>query len=113
MCAVPSSSPLNVSARALSSTEIIVMWKEVVLINQNGFITQYEVTYSGEFDVGNQSNVTDGNTLNFTMTELDEFAEYNIFVRAYTSVGPGPYSRVERERTNEDGKIYLRFMNLF
>ncbi len=103
--AVPSSSPNNVQTMTLSSSEIRVMWEEVDLIDQNGIITRYEVTYNREFDVGNQSNFTDRNTLNTTITGLDEFTEYNISVRAYTIVGPGPYSRAEREETDEDGNF--------
>ena len=38
------------------------------------------------------------------LTELEEYVEYNISVRAYTSVGPGPYSEEVTERTDEDGK---------
>ncbi len=105
MYAVPSSSPNNVQTMTLSSSEIRVMWEEVDLIDQNGIITRYEVTYNREVNVGNQSNFTDGNTLNTTITGLDEFTEYNISVRAYTIVGPGPYSRAGREETNEDGII--------
>ena len=38
------------------------------------------------------------------LTGLEEYVEYNITVRAYTSVGPGPYSDPPiTERTMEDG----------
>ncbi|XP_064385915.1 uncharacterized protein LOC135334596 isoform X5 [Halichondria panicea] len=97
---VPSSSPSNVSATAVSSTEISVMWQEVAAIDQNGNITQYEITYNREFE--NQSNFTDGNARSFIITGLDEFANYSISVRAYTSVGPGPYSPIAVEATDED-----------
>ncbi len=90
---------------ALSSTEIVVMWNEVDPLNQNGNITHYEVTYNGEYDVRNQSNITGRNVFNTTITGLDEFTDYNISVRAYTNVGPGPYSELETEKTEEDGKV--------
>ena len=38
---------------------------------------------------------------------LQEYVEYSISVRAYTSVGPGPFSPGVDNRTFEDG------MNLF
>ena len=40
---------------------------------------------------------------------LQEYVEYNISVRAYTSVGPGPFSPGVGNRTFEDGKysIYI------
>ncbi len=109
--AVPSSSPSNVSATAVSSTVISVMWQEVAAIDKNGNITQYELMYNGEFDTMNQSDITDGNTQVLNITGLDEFADYNISVRAYTSVGPGPYSPIALETTDEDSKFEngLRF----
>ena len=36
--------------------------------------------------------------------ELQEYVEYNISVRAYTSVGPGPFSPGVDNQTFEDGK---------
>ena len=35
---------------------------------------------------------------------LQEYVEYNISVRAYTIVGPGPFSPAVNNRTFEDGK---------
>ena len=36
--------------------------------------------------------------------ELQEYVEYNVSVRAYTSVGPGPFSPGVDNQTFEDGK---------
>ena len=85
-------------------------WEEVAAIDQNGNITMYEVMYNGEFDLMNQSNFTNGNMQDFTISGLDEFSDYNISVRAYTSVGPGPYSDAEREMTDEDGEVYFNHL---
>ena len=41
--------------------------------------------------------------LTIELTGLEEYVEYNISVRAYNSVGPGPYSDSVTERTLEDG----------
>ena len=38
---------------------------------------------------------------------LEEDVDYNISVRAYTSVGPGPYSVGIVERTDQDRKLYI------
>ncbi len=107
---MPSSSPNDVNTISVSSTEIRVTWQEVEAIDRNGNITHYEVMYNGKFDDMNQSNFTDGNIQNFTITGLDEFSEYNISVRAYTSVGPGPYSQAEKEVTEEDGEVYFNHL---
>ena len=39
------------------------------------------------------------------LTGLEEFVEYNISVRAYTSQGPGPFSDNITQLTQEDGMI--------
>ena len=41
--------------------------------------------------------------LSVNITGLEDYVEYNISVRAYTSVGPGPYSDPVTVRTSEDG----------
>ena len=40
------------------------------------------------------------------LTGLEEFVEYNISVRTYTSVGPGPYSKEITERTYDTSEIF-------
>ena len=92
----------------LSSTEIEVSWEEVPAINQNGIITMYEVQYIPLETFGGQistttANVTNTSLLFIVLTGLEEYVEYNISVRAYTSVGPGPYSIGVVERTDTDG----------
>ena len=42
--------------------------------------------------------------MSVVLMDLQEFVEYNISVRAYTSVGEGPYSRVVTEVTLQDSK---------
>ena len=46
------------------------------------------------------------------LTDLEEYVEYNISMRAYTSVGPGPYSKGIVRRTLEDGERYDKFLLL-
>ena len=48
---------------------------------------------------------TTGSVLMMNLTGLEEYVEYNVTVRAYTSEGAGPYSDPPiTERTLEDGK---------
>ena len=112
---VASDSPQNVTATTLSSTEIEVSWEEVPAIDQNGIITIYEVQYEPLETFGDQISTNTINTtmLNTTLTDLEEYVEYNITVRAYTSVGPGPYSDPPiTERTEDDGmKVKLMCHN--
>ena len=103
---VPASPPENVTVQVNSSTTIEVRWDMVPPIDQNGIITMYEVIYQPlETFNGNIST----NTINLTnmsvlLTGLQEFVNYTISVRAYTSVGAGPYSDEVTVMTLEDSK---------
>ena len=101
----PATSPQNVETVALSSTEIMVTWEEVIAIDENGIIINYEVQFVPlqftdiiELD---SINTTD---LMIVISGLQEYIEYDISVRAYTSVGPSPFSVAVTNRTFEDGK---------
>ena len=111
-CAVPASPPENVNAVNISSTSIQVSWEPVPCIDQNGVITQYEVEYNQTtFSEVSMYNTTTVNSTTFMvdLTGLEEYVVYSIRVRAYTSVGAGPYSDVVMETTQEDGLFYLGF----
>ena len=77
-------------------------WNEVQEIDQNGIITQYEVMYGS---LNFKTLVIDSTNLSLAINDLEEYVEYNISVRAYTSVGPGPYSVGIVKRTFEDGML--------
>ena len=79
-------------------------WDPVPPIDQNGVITQYEVEYTQSTfaSVPMTQTITVTSTM-AVLTGLEEFVEYSIRVRAYTSVGAGPYSDAVVERTREDG----------
>ena len=105
----PAAPPQNVATMTVSSTEIEVSWEEVPAINENGIIIVYEVQYEplqtfGGTLVTETVNST-GPVLMMNIAGLQEYVEYNISVRAYTSVGPGPYSDPVTERTLEDGEL--------
>ena len=92
----------------MSSTEIEVLWEEVPAIDENGVITVYEIqfvpleTFGGQI-TSDTVNTSDGSVLMMVLTGLEEYVEYDISVRAYTSAGPGPYSDAVTVRTLEDG----------
>ena len=104
---VPASPPQNVMAMVESSTTIRVLWEEVPAIDRNGVITVYEVQYEPLETFGGQIATSTVNTsmLSINLTELQEFVDYNISVRAYTSAGPGPYSDPVTEMTDTDCKL--------
>ena len=105
-CLVPDASPSSVDAMADNSTSIVVNWTLVPDINRNGPITMYEIEYVPleMFDGQVQKatvNVSD--VLSVRLTNLQEYVNYTVSVRAYTVVGDGPYSSSVAARTLEDG----------
>ena len=104
--AEPATAPQNVEATAESSTEITVTWEEVLAIDENGIIINYEVRFELlDFAAALTTNSVNITNLMIVIRSLQEYVEYNISVRAYTSVGPGPYSDPVTERTSEDGNV--------
>ena len=93
------------TAAANSSTTIVVMWHDVLPIDQNGIITKYEVMYTPSEDFGGDigkrtTNVTE---LSVLLMDLEENVLYSISVEAYTSMGSGPKSDPISILTYEDG----------
>ena len=90
---VPSAAPIIQEAMVLSPMEVVVSWLRVDPVHQNGIITVYEVDYQPLTDFGSE-DVTRVNTTNTTIVLMDlhESVQYNITVRAFTSVGGGPFS---------------------
>ena len=113
LSSVPATPPQNVQATAISSTEIMVTWDEIPGLDQNGIITEYEVEIEPlDFPADISVDLLTTTNLSIVVTGLQEYVFYNISVRAYTSVGPGPYSDPETERTFEDGNA-LSYTCLF
>ncbi len=91
---------------AISSTSVMVTWDMVPPIDQNGDITMYEVLYQPLETFSNTlQSLTVNTPVTVILTNLQEYVEYNISVRAYTSEGEGPCSTDIIERTFEDGKL--------
>ena len=107
----PASPPSDPTATVESSTSITVSWLEVPAIDQNGIIIEYEVEYTqNTFDINiNQSVMINSTTVE--LTDLHEYAQYFIRVRAYTSIGSGPYTTAINVTTAQDGKNIAYFVS--
>ena len=66
----------------------------------------YEVDYQPLTIFNDSQDVTRLNTTDtsIVLQDLHEFVQYNITVRAFTSIGPGPFSLPVVDRTREDGE---------
>ena len=82
-------------------------WEEVSVLNRNGIIVAYEVLYDPLETFGGQlqSQTLNSTNLSAYLTELEEFVNYSISVKAYTSVGSGPYSERIYAKTLEDSNL--------
>ena len=82
-------------------------WDIVLPISQNGIITTYEVLYQPleTFDgaIQTQTRYVLGTDVSVVLVDLEEFISYVISIRAYTSLGNGPYSIPVTSMTLEDG----------
>ncbi|KAJ8974837.1 hypothetical protein NQ317_006679 [Molorchus minor] len=107
----PAGSPLNPSARPISSTEILVTWSPPLPELRHGDI-QYDCYLQG-FNIGyrtaimgayNFSSVTgdgeDGGEL--LLGGLQKYMRYTIVVQAFNEVGAGPLSDPVTAQTMED-----------
>ena len=106
---VPSGSPTITEATAISPTEIVMSWNEVIPIDKNGIIIIYEVDYQPAQVSNGSMAVNFMNTTNTTisLSSLHESVQYNMTVRAYTSIGPGPFSSHVLSFTQEARKFNL------
>jgi hypothetical protein len=106
-----------VQLQSSSSITIDVAWEEVPIIGRNGLVILYEVLFEPADSPNDtfdrlESLTTNATELFVTLTGLRPFVNYAVSVRAYTSVGPGPFSEIILKRTEEDGKqIILLYSN--
>jgi hypothetical protein len=87
----------------------MISWEEVPTIDRNGIIITYELLLEpletfGDLIGDEQYNSTN---LSLVVTDLQEFVNYSISVRAYTNVGPGNYSDAIIRMTLEDGEVCI------
>ncbi|XP_061455411.1 protein sidekick-1 isoform X4 [Rhineura floridana] len=102
---VPSAPPENVSAEAVSSTQILLTWAAVPEPEQNGLILGYKILFKPR-DVENKlrSQVVRGNhTLSILLAGLRKYVLYEIQVLGFTRIGDGvPSIPPVIERTKDD-----------
>ena len=101
--ASPEGSPSNLTAVA-TATSITLKWTGLSVDQQNGQLTNYEVTYITQATFIQHTHV-DTNVsvteLEYTVNGLEEDLVYNFRVRVYTAAGPGPYSTELSVRTDQ------------
>ena len=81
-------------------------WDEVPVVQRNGIILKYTITYRSltENHSGNVTVTGNPPALTGEITGLREYVEYNITVFASTVKGDGPHSTAIFARTDQDSK---------
>ena len=89
---VPSGSPQNLSYFGVGISNVRISWDLPPKNQRNGQIVQYQVTY---FKRGDQVNAVDLNTTErmIIIDSLEKNTEYAFQVKAFTSMGAGPWSK--------------------
>jgi Down syndrome cell adhesion protein 1 len=113
----PAGPPLNLAARPLSSTEILVSWMPPLHELRNGEIQGYNIGYkittaaSNNFNFSSTSGDGEDGTGEMVLTHLAKYTRYTIVAQAFNQVGPGPLSDAVTAQTMEDGNYLLFHRN--
>ncbi|XP_073071061.1 protein sidekick-1 isoform X2 [Manis javanica] len=102
---VPSAAPENVSAEAVSSTQILLTWASVPEQDQNGLILGYKILFRAkDLDPEPGSHMVRGNhTQSVLLAGLRKYVLYELQVLAFTRIGNGvPSMPLILERTKDD-----------
>lgn len=99
---------MNVRVNSQTDPKLLqVIWDEIPRSERNGIIVMYEIQYipltTFNGIIGLNTNTTDKQA--FILAGLEEAIFYNISVRGYTVVGPGPYSPDVTHQTNEGSEL--------
>ena len=102
----PTKAPSSLSLTAKTSTSIEASWQLPPAEDRNGNITGFKLFYKKKDSSGSstEKTINGGSTLTKVVAGLDKYTEYEFEVLAFTSVGDGPKSSLESQRTMEDGK---------
>ncbi|XP_055627632.1 cell adhesion molecule Dscam2 isoform X6 [Toxorhynchites rutilus septentrionalis] len=104
----PAGTPLNLSVRPISSTEILINWMPPPYELRHGEIQGYNIGYRSMHTNSNSYNFTsvsgDGEdgTGELLLGNLAKYTRYTIVAQAFNQVGPGPLSEPVTAQTMED-----------
>lgn len=100
----PAIPPPNVTVEVNSSTSVYVVWEEIPEIDRNGIILSYQVRYQSIREGSSSESVTT-NDVEVDISDLEEYTNYSISVRARTRAGFGGFSDPVMIQTFEDRKL--------
>ncbi|KAG1663046.1 Protein sidekick [Nymphon striatum] len=101
--AVPMGEPLNVVAKAVSSTEIKITWDSPPEKLRNGELHGYKVFYlkDGDMESAEQMDLVPASPTQYLLIDLEMFTKYRIHILAFNPAGDGPRSKSAYATTRE------------
>lgn len=107
----PAGPPLNLSARPVSATEILVNWQPPLYELRNGEIKGYNIGYkvtsiqANSYNFSSTSGDGEDGAGELILGGLSKYTRYTLIAQAFNQVGPGPLSEPVSAQTMEDGKM--------
>ena len=100
----PRTYPQSINVTTMSAYSAMVSWQPMSLIDRNGIIQQYRISYNS--NKWNHSGVVNakGGTTTFLIHSLIPYTTYNFAIKAATVIGFGPESPIIRSMTYQAGK---------
>ncbi|XP_017879718.1 Down syndrome cell adhesion molecule-like protein Dscam2 isoform X3 [Ceratina calcarata] len=104
----PAGPPINLSARALSSSEILITWSPPLPELRHGDIQGFNVGYretssaNPSYNFSSVSGDGEEGGAELRLTGLRPYTKYTLVVQAYNQVGSGPLSEPLLTQTLED-----------
>ena len=104
-CTAPSAAPLNVTGSFNDSTSLLIMWSPPPLLDQNGDIISYNVTYRKTDSTDNIMMLITPTSV-ILISDLNPFTNYSVTVAAFT-VGIGPFSDATIVMTDSASELHV------
>ena len=100
---VPSGAPTNLISDYDDTNELNYRWSQPTCMERGGEISVFEYRFGENIESGQYlSNSTERDTVSFS--KLAHYTYYDFQVRANTSQGAGPFTKIIRTRTAPSGK---------
>lgn len=103
----PSAAPHNVTAVSVRPSSLLVSWLPPLLIDHNGDLTGFRVSYGKVGSRRLQSVQLSANVTMYTISQLIPSTEYRVRVACINSNGTGPFSVSVKMSSGNDSKFYI------
>ena len=98
----PTAPPQDVNASAIASDQILVTWKPIPALEQNGRVLRYIVYYWVRNLDNTLESVSTNTSTQVTLSSLEPHTVYEILVFAVNVIGNSPKSQIINVKTWED-----------